>query len=91
MTQHVNINNSILPIEELHLTYITHKFRNEYGYLESSKTGGPVNGAGEMIAEATLAIEMGTKLDDMKSVIHAHPTLSETFIINLGRDMFVSS
>ena len=38
------------------------------------------NGAGEMIAEATLAIEMGTKLDDMKSVIHAHPTLSETFM-----------
>ena len=33
-----------------------------------------------MIAEATLAIEMGTKLDDMKSVIHAHPTLSETFM-----------
>ena len=38
------------------------------------------NGAGEMIAEATLAIEMGTKLDDMKSVIHVHPTLSETFM-----------
>ncbi len=49
MTQHVNINNSILPIEELHLTYITHKFRNDYGYLESSKTEVPVNGAGEII------------------------------------------
>ena len=38
------------------------------------------NGAGEMIAEATLAIEMGTRLEDLKSIIHAHPTLSETFM-----------
>ncbi|PZC40286.1 MAG: dihydrolipoamide dehydrogenase [Chloroflexi bacterium] len=38
------------------------------------------NGAGEMIAEATLAIEMGTTLEDMKSIIHAHPTLSETLM-----------
>jgi len=35
-------------------------------------------GAGEMIAEGTLAIEMGATAEDLKSTIHAHPTLSET-------------
>lgn len=35
-------------------------------------------GAGEMIAEGTLAIEMGAVADDLKATIHAHPTLSET-------------
>ncbi|MEW6320535.1 MAG: dihydrolipoyl dehydrogenase [Acidobacteriota bacterium] len=35
-------------------------------------------GAGELIAEATLAIEMGATAADLKLTIHAHPTLSET-------------
>jgi dihydrolipoamide dehydrogenase len=35
------------------------------------------SGCGELIAEATLAIEMGTTADDLKLTIHAHPTLSE--------------
>lgn len=35
-------------------------------------------GAGEMIAEATLAIEMGANAKDLALTIHAHPTLSET-------------
>ncbi|MCG3177955.1 MAG: Dihydrolipoyl dehydrogenase [Phycisphaerae bacterium] len=35
-------------------------------------------GAGEMIAEGTLAIEMGATAQDVKMTIHAHPTLSET-------------
>ncbi len=35
-------------------------------------------GAGEMIAEGTLAIEMGATAEDLKLTIHAHPTLSET-------------
>lgn len=35
-------------------------------------------GAGEMIAEATLAIEMAATVDDLSMTIHAHPTLSET-------------
>ena len=35
-------------------------------------------GAGEMIAEGTLAIEMGAVVSDLKLTIHAHPTLSET-------------
>lgn len=34
--------------------------------------------AGELIAEATLAIEMGAVLEDITGTIHAHPTLSET-------------
>lgn len=35
-------------------------------------------GAGEMIAEGVLALEMGATAEDLKSTIHAHPTLSET-------------
>lgn len=35
-------------------------------------------GAGEMIAEGTLAIEMGATASDVMLTIHAHPTLSET-------------
>jgi len=35
-------------------------------------------GAGELIAEATLAIEMDCVASDLKLTIHAHPTLSET-------------
>ncbi|WP_218187969.1 dihydrolipoyl dehydrogenase family protein [Desulfosarcina cetonica] len=36
-------------------------------------------GAGEMIAEATLALEMGANATDVGLTIHPHPTLSETF------------
>lgn len=35
-------------------------------------------GAGELIAEGVLALEMGATAEDLKSTIHAHPTLSET-------------
>jgi dihydrolipoamide dehydrogenase len=35
-------------------------------------------GAGEMIAEAVIAIEMGATARDLADSIHAHPTLSET-------------
>ena len=35
-------------------------------------------GAGEMIAEGVLAVEMGANATDMKLSIHAHPTLTET-------------
>jgi len=34
--------------------------------------------AGELIAEAVLALEMGADVDDMSLTIHPHPTLSET-------------
>ncbi len=37
-------------------------------------------GAGEMIAEAVLAIEMGAQATDLMLTIHAHPTLSETLM-----------
>ncbi len=35
-------------------------------------------GAGELISEGTLAIEMGALASDVKLTIHPHPTLSET-------------
>jgi dihydrolipoamide dehydrogenase len=37
-------------------------------------------GAGEMIAEGVLAIEMGARATDLMLTIHAHPTLSETMM-----------
>jgi len=35
-------------------------------------------GAGELIAEAALAIELGADAEDVALTIHPHPTLSET-------------
>ena len=35
-------------------------------------------GAGELISEGTLAIEMGARASDLQLTIHPHPTLSET-------------
>ena len=37
-------------------------------------------GAGELIAEGVLAIEMGANATDLKMTIHPHPTLSETIM-----------
>ncbi|MFP6659665.1 MAG: dihydrolipoyl dehydrogenase, partial [Pirellulales bacterium] len=36
------------------------------------------SGAGELIAETVLAIEMGCTARDLAESIHPHPTLSET-------------
>ena len=38
------------------------------------------SGAGELIGEATLAIEMGALASDLALTIHPHPTLSETLM-----------
>jgi dihydrolipoamide dehydrogenase len=37
-------------------------------------------GAGELIAEGVLAMEMAAEATDIKLTIHPHPTLSETFM-----------
>jgi dihydrolipoamide dehydrogenase len=37
-------------------------------------------GAGELIAEGVLAIEMGANATDLKLTIHPHPTLTETHV-----------
>ena len=37
-------------------------------------------GAGEMIAEGVLAVEMAARASDLRMTIHAHPTLSETMM-----------
>jgi len=37
-------------------------------------------GAGELIAEGVLAVEMGTLASDLKLTIHPHPTMSETLM-----------
>jgi dihydrolipoamide dehydrogenase len=44
-------------------------------------------GAGELIAEAVLAIEMGCEIRDVTESIHPHPTLSET-LMNAGEVHF---
>ena len=38
------------------------------------------SGAGELVAEGALAIEMGSTAEDLKLTIHPHPTLSETLM-----------
>lgn len=37
-------------------------------------------GAGELIAEGVLAVEMGARADDLRLSIHPHPTTSETIM-----------
>jgi dihydrolipoamide dehydrogenase len=44
-------------------------------------------GAGDMIAEAVLAIEMGCEVRDITESIHPHPTFSET-LMNAGEVFF---
>ncbi|MEM6366518.1 MAG: NAD(P)/FAD-dependent oxidoreductase, partial [Planctomycetota bacterium] len=44
-------------------------------------------GAGELIAEAVLAIEMGCEVADITESVHPHPTLSET-LMNAGEVHF---
>jgi len=38
------------------------------------------HGAGELIAEGALAVEMGATAHDLAAVVHPHPTLSETLM-----------
>ncbi|MEM6469801.1 MAG: dihydrolipoyl dehydrogenase [Planctomycetota bacterium] len=45
------------------------------------------SGAGELIAEAVLAIEMGCEVYDVTESVHPHPTLSET-LMNAGEVHF---
>ena len=47
-------------------------------------------GAGELISEATLAIEMGCVVHDLADTIHPHPTLSET-LMNAGEVFYGSA
>ena len=42
-------------------------------------TGMVGTNAGELIAEAVLALEMGADIEDIALTVHPHPTLSETF------------
>lgn len=51
-------------------------FDEETGRLVGAGICGP--GAGDLIAEAALAIEMGCDAHDIGLTIHPHPTLSET-------------
>jgi len=44
-------------------------------------------GAGELISEAALAIEMGCEIRDVTETVHPHPTLSET-LMNAGEVHF---
>ena len=48
---------------------------SEHGFMLGAQVVGPE--ASELIAEPTLAIEMGATLEDVAATIHTHPTLSE--------------
>ncbi|WP_455218503.1 dihydrolipoyl dehydrogenase [Kaarinaea lacus] len=51
-------------------------FDEEHRIIGAAMTG---PNAGELIAEAVLALEMGADIHDIALTIHPHPTLSETF------------
>ena len=53
--------------------------------------GGGIVGpnAGDLIAEVTLAIEMGCNAEDIGKTIHPHPTLSET--IGMAAEAFAGT
>ena len=38
-----------LPIEEMHLTFLTHKLRTEYGFMESARNNVPVDSNGDIM------------------------------------------
>ena len=52
-------------------------FDKQTGRIVGAGIVGP--NAGELIAEAVLALEMGADAEDIGLTIHPHPTLSETF------------
>lgn len=49
MSKEVNMGGVILPIAELHLSYLTHKLRNEFGFMESSKDNIPKDNYGDIM------------------------------------------
>ena len=51
-------------------------FDADHRLIGAAMTG---TNAGELIAEAVLALEMGADVEDIALTIHPHPTLSETF------------
>lgn len=51
-------------------------FDDQHRIIGAAMTG---PNAGELIAEAVLALEMGADIEDIALSIHPHPTLSETF------------
>src|SRR5437870_3653869 len=58
-----------------------------HGFVKVYDEGGKIVGvliiaphAGEMIAEAALAVRLNMKIEDMQETIHAHPTLPESFL-----------
>jgi len=46
-------------------------------------------GAGDLISEAVLAIEMGSTMEDVSESIHPHPTLSET--LGFAADIYLGT
>ena len=47
------------------------------------------SGAGDLISEAVLAIEMGADAEDLSLTIHPHPTLGET--VGLAAEVFTKT
>lgn len=47
------------------------------------------SGAGDLISEAALALEMGTDAEDLSLTVHPHPTLSET--VGLAAEVFTGT
>ena len=53
----------------------------QYGMMKPANDVGIVGyGAGELISEGVLAVEMGATAKDLSLAVHPHPTLSETLM-----------
>ena len=74
--------------------------REGFAQVVAEAGGGPILGvhiagphASELIAEGTLAVEMGASLEDLALTIHPHPTLSEQLAeaahLALGRPIHI--
>ena len=61
--------------------FFTKEVFNSRPYYDAlSRLSALPSGAGELIAEGVLAIEMGANATDLKLSIHPHPTLTETMM-----------
>lgn len=66
----VQISGVELPIEELHWSFIAHKIRTEYGFLESSRNGVAITKDGQILPRMTYAcIEWLSSIDFTDAIV----------------------
>ena len=79
----VNINGTRLPVEELHFSFLVHKLRNEFGYLQSSREKIPVDGDGSVMPLFTYPA-----YEYLNSIDWTDPTPAKVFEYGSGSSTF---